>query len=149
MTPKEKAQELINSFSPHAKNWDCFYDIPLDENHAKKCALITVQEIISEMSDYYDEYDCTKTLKKIEYWQEVKQEIEKPMKPKEQAEQLLHEYRRLFMDEGEDYGQEILVTMLSLKCALISVNLILKDREEMDGMRVINDPYWLEVKLFG
>ena len=36
--------------------------------------------------------------------------------------------------------------MLSLKCALIAVNLILKDREEMDGMRVINDPYWLEVK---
>lgn len=68
------------------------------------------------------------------------------MTPKEQAEQLLHEYRMLFMDEGEDYGQEILVTMLSLKCALIAVNLILKDREEMDGMRVINDPYWLEVK---
>ena len=68
------------------------------------------------------------------------------MTPKEQAEQLLHEYRVLFMDEGEDYGQEILVTMLSLKCALIAVNLILKDREEMDGMRVINDPYWLEVK---
>ena len=68
------------------------------------------------------------------------------MKPKEQAEQLLHEYRMLFMDEGEDYGQEILVTMLSVKCALIAVNLILKDREEMDGMRVINDPYWLEVK---
>jgi hypothetical protein len=68
------------------------------------------------------------------------------MTPKEQAEQLLHEYRMLFMDEGEDYGQEILVTMLSVKCALIAVNLILKDREEMDGMRVINDPYWLEVK---
>ena len=68
------------------------------------------------------------------------------MTPKEQAEQLLHEYRMLFMDEGENYGQEILVTMLSLKCALIAVNLILKDREEMDGMRVINDPYWLEVK---
>jgi hypothetical protein len=68
------------------------------------------------------------------------------MTPQEQAEQLLHEYRMLFMDEGEDYGQEILVTMLSLKCAIIAVNLILKDREEMDGMRVINDPYWLEVK---
>lgn len=68
------------------------------------------------------------------------------MTPKEQAEQLLHEYRMLFMDEGEDYGQEILVTMLSLKCALIAVDLILRDREEMDGMRVINDPYWLEVK---
>jgi hypothetical protein len=68
------------------------------------------------------------------------------MTPKEQAEQLLHEYRMLFMDEGEDYGQEILVTMLSVKSTLIAVNLILKDREVMDGMRVINDPYWLEVK---
>jgi hypothetical protein len=68
------------------------------------------------------------------------------MTPKEQAEQILHEYRMLFMDEGEDYGQEILVTMLSVKSTLIAVNLILKDREVMDGMRVINDPYWLEVK---
>jgi hypothetical protein len=68
------------------------------------------------------------------------------MKPKEQAEQLLHEYRMLFMDEGEEYGNEILVTMLSVKCALIAVNVILKDREEIHGMRVINDPYWLAVK---
>jgi hypothetical protein len=72
--------------------------------------------------------------------------ITKHMTSKEQAEQLLHEYRMLFMDEGEDYGQEILVTMLSVKSTLIAVNLILKDREVMDGMRVINDPYWLEVK---
>jgi hypothetical protein len=36
--------------------------------------------------------------------------------------------------------------MLSVKSTLIAVNLILKDREVMDGMRVINDPYWLEVK---
>lgn len=32
------------------------------------------------------------------------------------------------------------------KCALIIVDEILKDREIIDGMRVINDPYWLEVK---
>lgn len=68
------------------------------------------------------------------------------MKATEQAEQLLHEYRMLLTDEGEDYGQEILVTSLSVKCSLIAVNLILKDKEEMHGMRVINDPYWLAVK---
>ena len=68
------------------------------------------------------------------------------MTPKEKAEQLLHEYRMLFMDEGEDYGEEILVSLLSTKCALIAVNEILEDRKEMDGMRVINDPYWIEVK---
>ena len=68
MKPQEKAQELINSFSPHAKNWDCFYDIPLDENHTKKCALIAVDEILSLFVS-----DCEDT----RYWQEVKQEIEK------------------------------------------------------------------------
>jgi hypothetical protein len=73
MKPQEKAQELINSFSPHAKNWDCFYDIPLDENHAKKCALIAVDEILSMgiMAESGD-WNMAK-----EYWEEVKQEIEK------------------------------------------------------------------------
>lgn len=32
------------------------------------------------------------------------------------------------------------------QCALIAVNEILEDRVEIDGMRVINDLYWLEVK---
>lgn len=32
------------------------------------------------------------------------------------------------------------------KCALIIVDEILKDREIIDGMRVINDSYWLKVK---
>lgn len=31
-------------------------------------------------------------------------------------------------------------------CAWIAVDEILKDREEIDGMRVINDPYWSKVK---
>jgi hypothetical protein len=64
------------------------------------------------------------------------------MTPKEQAEQLLHEYRMLFMDEGEDYGQEILVTMLSVKCSLIAVDKILSlFISESEDTR-----YWLEVK---
>jgi hypothetical protein len=64
------------------------------------------------------------------------------MTPKEQAEQLLHEYRMLFMDEGEDYGEEILVTMLSVKCSLIAVDKILSlFISESEDTR-----YWLEVK---
>ena len=47
------------------------------------------------------------------------------MTPQEKAEQLLHEYRMLFMDEGEDYGEEILVSVLSKQCALIAVDEIL------------------------
>jgi hypothetical protein len=42
---------------------------------AKQCALIAVDEILTEMSDYFDKYDCTDTLSKIEYWTQVKQEI--------------------------------------------------------------------------
>ena len=46
------------------------------------------------------------------------------------------------MDEGEDYGQEILVTMLSVKCSLIAVDKILSlFISESEDTR-----YWLEVK---
>jgi len=73
MTPQEKAENLINQFSPHAKDWDCFHDIPLDKNHAKECALIAVDEILfmGIMSDSGD-WKMAKL-----YWQEVKKEIEK------------------------------------------------------------------------
>ena len=48
------------------------------------------------------------------------------MTPQEEAIDLLHEYRMLFMNEGEDYGEEILVSMLSMKCAHIAVNKLLE-----------------------
>ena len=47
------------------------------------------------------------------------------MTAKEKAEELVHTYRVLLMDDGEDYGQEILVSMLSKQCALIAVDEIL------------------------
>jgi hypothetical protein len=43
------------------------------------------------------------------------------MTAKEKAEELVHTYRVLLMDDGEDYGEEILVSMLSKQCALIAV----------------------------
>jgi hypothetical protein len=72
MTPKEKATELINKFRPHSKYWDCYNDEPLEENHAKKCALIAVDEILNNVLVGIDLASTWGN-----YWQEVKQEIEK------------------------------------------------------------------------
>jgi hypothetical protein len=70
MTPKEKAQELIKKFSfntrcfSETKGWeDSFFD-------AKECALIAVDEILSINSVDKDE-DLSN------YWEQVKQEIQK------------------------------------------------------------------------
>ena len=67
MTPKEKAKELTNSF---------YRIIPLDKmtidyNLAKKCALISVDEIMNYMTPQTDSKEA------FDYWREVKQEIEK------------------------------------------------------------------------
>jgi hypothetical protein len=68
MEAKEKAESLINMFSPHVKDWNYSYDIPLNENHAKQCALIAVDEVIGY--GYKPEFP-------YKYWEEVKQELEK------------------------------------------------------------------------
>ena len=77
MTPKEKAQDLY--FKMY--NIDAYNDYHL---LAKQCALIAVDEIISEyqsMSDtdsiIYIKNEITYVIHKLVYWQEVKQEIEK------------------------------------------------------------------------
>jgi hypothetical protein len=68
MIPKEKAEELVNKY------WDDIPDIFFED--AKECALIAVDELIEHLqpaSDFGGEINkYTK-----EYWQEVKQEIEK------------------------------------------------------------------------
>ena len=65
MTPKEKAEELINRFTFRCK--ECDYDW-----NAKKSALIAVDEIRSCIS--WNHYPLDKEWK---FWEEVKQEIEK------------------------------------------------------------------------
>ena len=70
LTPKEKAEELYDSFSKHAKYWDCYNDTPLEINHVKQCALITVNEIISIKTLWFQ-----KDTKELDYWQEVKEEL--------------------------------------------------------------------------
>ena len=68
MIPKEKAKELV----------DRFYEIQLKSKGyasvvlAKQCALICVDEIIEDAT-----HDPFNAKTRIEYWQEVKQEIEK------------------------------------------------------------------------
>jgi hypothetical protein len=62
MTPQKKAKELVDKFSA----------VPLlDSYEAKQCALVAVDEIIQEM----DNVMLPNPFK--QYWNEVKQEIEK------------------------------------------------------------------------
>ena len=67
------------------------------------------------------------------------------MTPKEKAEELIG---KMASPENiyQSLYQHLKGQMLAKQCALIAVDEILKDREVIDGMRVINDPYWLEVK---
>jgi hypothetical protein len=68
MTPKEKAEELVEKFML----WK-FQKCELSKKQAKQCALIAVDEIIKEYGTYYKiEVDG----KYVSYWQEVKNEIE-------------------------------------------------------------------------
>lgn len=69
MKAKNKAKELLDRYAPLAKYWDCYNDEPLEENNAKICALIAVDEILNAGKDV-DEF-CDS------YWQDVKHEIEK------------------------------------------------------------------------
>lgn len=65
MTPKEKAEELLRKMQRG--------HIEIISGHrTKQCALIAVDEIINELSIGYGD-----VRKNIEYWQEVKNEIEK------------------------------------------------------------------------
>ena len=64
MTPKEKAEELVNRFENET------HSLVKDED-AKQCALIAVDEVLNFI--HTDAFSYTNE----EYWQEVKQEIEK------------------------------------------------------------------------
>ena len=63
MTPKEKAEELVDKFNYEGKHY-----LMLD---TKQCAIIAVEEILSFIED------DRKVFSWKEYYQQVKQEIEK------------------------------------------------------------------------
>jgi len=68
MTPKEKADELVERFRMNVLDWE---GCSINEHKAKQCALIAVDEILNLASFYND------TQGEVTYWTEVKQEIEK------------------------------------------------------------------------
>ena len=63
MTPKEKANELVNKYLMNTP-------VGFHIDDAKECALIAVDEILN--NDGFTQFDIYLT----EYWQEVKKEIE-------------------------------------------------------------------------
>lgn len=72
MTPREEAKELIDKFKPYEPTY-------FKEKHAKKCALICVDKIIKLNYSIFQINPIKLGFTKIDlnYWQEVKQEIEK------------------------------------------------------------------------
>ena len=70
MTPKEKAKELVDRF----KKLDTTFDgVDVLCHEAKQCALICVNKILHELEEEEDGY----RMDRVEYWEQVKQEIEK------------------------------------------------------------------------
>jgi hypothetical protein len=76
MTPEEKAKELVNKFAKINLEtfiyedglWD--YKYSLEDDEAKQCALIAVDELI---------YECLTSGNFIKkpYWEQVREEIKK------------------------------------------------------------------------
>lgn len=71
MTPQEKAKELVDKYRFKLSS---YLDREADEiEFAKKCALITVDEILKMKKEFWDDLQDDY----FKWWQEVKQEIEK------------------------------------------------------------------------
>ena len=68
MIPKQKAKELMFLFSNKIQKYDT---ILYQKKLSKKCALIAVDEILNEENDFIQ------TKWHNNYWEEVKQEINK------------------------------------------------------------------------
>jgi len=66
MTPQEKAKELLAKMTTNA------HSLIYKNLYAKECALIAVDEILNNL-----DYDYILFKQQSEYWQAVKQEIEK------------------------------------------------------------------------
>ena len=88
MTPKEKAEELVDKFYQTTPN-EYFVNEPIgikgrykSWEQAKQCALIAVDELIKYHDDLMDvvRYELPSNIVAVipyKYWDDVKQEIEK------------------------------------------------------------------------
>jgi hypothetical protein len=70
MTPKEKAKEIYSKMLNWQPDADKYIERNIISTTAKKCALIAVDEIINSTSWQY-------IANGLDYWNEVKHEIEK------------------------------------------------------------------------
>lgn len=75
MTSKEEAKELVCDLiyqgeKPHV----CTI---MNQQTAKMCALICVKKIINSLKPYWKNWDEGHAQAEFEYWEEVKQEINK------------------------------------------------------------------------
>ena len=76
MTPKEKAEQLVNMFREFADGTDIEtdrYSPKIEKEKSKQCALMAVDEVIKSLPPF--EYGL-EFVAKIEFWNNVKQEIE-------------------------------------------------------------------------
>lgn len=73
MTPKEKAIELVDKYNNSIMS---FLSDNMKYQNAIKCALIAVDEII-KTDMLIDEDTFVETPSYLQYWKEVKQELEK------------------------------------------------------------------------
>lgn len=88
MTPREKAEELVEKFIEHTQEWSELDGYIVNEYNAKQCALIAVDEIMDapnskrnysymelitedapDTSWFWNQFD--------DFWNDVKDEIEK------------------------------------------------------------------------
>lgn len=67
MTPKEKAEKLVKSFTFFCKECDF-------EDNAKQCTLIAVDEILSLMIKFHNRH-IEDNSNEIIFWEKVKNEI--------------------------------------------------------------------------
>jgi hypothetical protein len=78
MTPKEKAKELTEKFNNINNAIFRLLRKPVINSISKQCALIAVDELIRVFDEDFDDYRSYYNYHTAdEYWQEVKNEIEK------------------------------------------------------------------------
>lgn len=80
MEPKLKSKQLVNSFYQPLGKLNCNVSSNEMWNAAKKFAIITVDEIINNKSnilDYVSNGVNSQLMCSIEYWESVKNEIQK------------------------------------------------------------------------
>jgi len=75
MTPREKALQLCQKFGYLGIKWEQAEYTTLSLENAKECALIAVDEIISNIKQSLISNTALYN-GQLTYWQEVKQEIE-------------------------------------------------------------------------